>query len=240
MSQSGAAEVWHELNGEIVDCVRCPRLVAWREKVAREKRRAFQDWTYWGRPVPGFGDRRARLVILGLAPAAHGANRTGRMFTGDGSGDTLTKALHRAGFASQATSTRLEDGLVLSDAYLTAIVRCAPPGNLPTPQERANCREYLERELELLDSARVVLALGRMAFDGYLRLLREGGYKVPRLGFRHDGVYRFDRPLPTLVASYHPSRRNTQTGRLTDAMLDAVLEKILDSLKKEGNRHGRR
>lgn len=170
--QSRSAEVgseaaaWEALHRQVVACRRCPRLVAWRERVAQEKRRAFQDWTYWGRPVPGLGDRDARLVILGLAPAAHGANRTGRMFTGDGSGDTLMAALHRAGFASQPTSHYAEDGLSLRDVYLTALVRCAPPGNRPTAQERTNCREYLRRELELLGRARVVLTLGRMAFGG--------------------------------------------------------------------------
>lgn len=241
---------WQQLNSELVACTRCPRLVAWREEVARKKRRAFQEWEYWGKPVPGFGDHNARLVIIGLAPAAHGANRTGRMFTGDGSADTLIAALHRAGFANQSTSAHCGDGLELHDAYMTAVVRCAPPGNRPTAQELTNCRLYLGRELSLLTSARVVLTLGRVAFDDYLRLLREQGHDVPRLEFRHgacytwavhralrpfdrirtaqaqDGACRDDVPLPALVASYHPSRQNTQTGRLTDAMLDEVFEQV--------------
>lgn len=217
---------WGQLNRELMACTHCPRLVEWREQVAREKRRAYRDWEYWGRPVPGFGDRDARLLIIGLAPAAHGANRTGRMFTGDGSADTLMAALYRAGFANQPTSTHREDGLVLCDAYMTAVARCAPPGNRPTAQELANCRPYLARELDLLPSVRVVLALGRVAFDGYIRLLREQGVEIPRLVFRHGACYTFDGGRPALVASYHPSRQNTQTGRLTDEMLDSVLEQI--------------
>lgn len=217
---------WDQLNTEVVACTRCPRLVEWRERVAREKRPAFQNWEYWGKPLVGFGDRNARLVIIGLAPAAHGGNRTGRMFTGDGSGDTLIAALHHAGFANRPASTHRGDGLELRDAYLTAVVRCVPPGNRPTAEELNNCRQYLARELDLLRSARVVLTLGRLAFDGYLRLLQERGVHVPRLAFRHGAVYRFDPPLPTLVASYHPSRQNTQTRRLTDAMLGRVFQQI--------------
>ena len=221
-----AEQAWEALEAEVVACTRCPRLVAWREQVAAEKRRAYRDWTYWGRPVPGFGDRQARLVIIGLAPAAHGANRTGRMFTGDGSASTLIAALYRAGFANQPTSVQRGDGLVLYDAFITAVARCAPPANRPTAAELANCRPFLARELALLQNVRVVLALGRMAFDGYLRLLREQGVTVPRLAFRHGACYSFDPPHPTLVVSYHPSRQNTQTGRLTEAMLDAVFERI--------------
>jgi len=219
-------ESWEELNSQIVACEACPRLVAYRQEVARTKRRAFRDWEYWGRPVPGFGDRNARLLIVGLAPAAHGANRTGRMFTGNGSGDTLMAALHRAGFANQPTSRHRDDGLELHDVFLTAVVRCAPPKNRPTRQEQINCRNYLARELELLSLVRVVLALGRIAFEGYLALLRERGVQVPRLPFRHGASYEFEPPLPTLVVSYHPSRQNTQTGRLTEAMLDEVFEQI--------------
>jgi uracil-DNA glycosylase family 4 len=176
--------------------------------------------------VPGFGDRNARLLMVGLAPGAHGANRTGRMFTGDSSGDTLTAALHRAGFANQPTSQHRDDGLELHDAFLTAVVRCVPPKNRPTRQEQVNCRSYLARELDLLSSVRVVLALGRIAFDGYLRLLRERGEDVPRLPFRHGACYPFEPPLPTLVVSYHPSRQNTQTGRLARSMLDEVFGQI--------------
>lgn len=213
---------WKALNAEITACRRCPRLVAYREEVARAKRRAYSDSEYWGRPVPGLGDPNARLLIIGLAPGAHGANRTGRMFTGNSSGKTLMATLYRAGFANQPTSKHRGDGLALSDVFITAVARCAPPKNRPTAEELTNCRPFLARELELLSSVRVVVALGRVAFDGYLRLLREQGVLVPRLTFAHAARYPFDPPLPTLIASYHPSRQNTQTGRLTEAMLDAV------------------
>jgi uracil-DNA glycosylase family 4 len=226
-------ESWEELNSQIVTCEACPRLVAYRQEVARTKRQAFRDWEYWGRPVPGFGDRNARLLMVGLAPGAHGANRTGRMFTGDSSGDTLTAALFRAGFANQPTSHHRDDGLELHDAFLTAVVRCVPPRNRPTRQEQVNCRVYLARELDLLPSVRVVLALGRIAFDGYLRLLRERDVDVPRLSFRHGACYPFEPPLPTLVISYHPSRQNTQTGRLTEAMLDEVFGQIRELLMRQ-------
>jgi uracil-DNA glycosylase family 4 len=217
-----ATDSWERLNAEIVACRACPRLVAWREEVARVKRRAFQHETYWGRPVPGFGDPQARLVIIGLAPAAHGANRAGRMFSGDSSARTLIPAMHRAGFANQDRSERPGDGLILPDAFLTAVCRCAPPKNRPNAEELGNCRPYLARELALLTRVQVVLALGRVAFDGYLRLCREQGRATPRLSFRHGAVYRFEPPFPTLLASYHPSRQNTNTGRLTVEMLDAV------------------
>jgi uracil-DNA glycosylase family 4 len=217
---------WTQLNADIVACAACPRLVQWRQKVAQEKRRAFHDWDYWGRPVPGFGDRQARLVIIGLAPAAHGANRTGRMFTGNGSGDTLTRALHRAGFANQPTSRHRGDGLQLRDAFLTAVARCAPPGNKPTREEMDNCQGFLVRELALLSSTRVVLTLGRIAFDRYRRLLQKQGAALPRLSFHHGACYRLEPPLPALVVSYHPSRQNTQTGRLTEEMLDEVFAQV--------------
>lgn len=218
------------LNAQIVACRRCPRLVRYRERIAREKRRAFREWEYWGRPAPAFGDPNARVVIIGLAPGAHGANRTGRIFTGDSSGDFLYAALHRAGFANQPTSRHAYDGLQVHDVFITAICRCAPPDNKPTLQEQANCRPFLARELELLTRARVVIALGRIACDGYLRLLREQGHAVPRVQFRHGAVYALGNPptrsgLPTLICSYHPSRQNTQTGRLTAQMMDAVLRK---------------
>lgn len=216
------ARDWKTLSAEVVACRRCPRLVAWREKVAREKRRAYLEWDYWGKPVPGFGDHEARLVVIGLAPAAHGANRTGRMFTGDSSGRTLLPAMYRAGFASQPTSVNRNDGLEMQDAYLTAVARCAPPGNRPTAEDLANCRHFMEQELQMLDQTRVVLALGRVAFDGYLRMLRGGGKVSSRLTFEHGASFSFDSPLPTLIACYHPSRQNTQTGRLTDEMLDQV------------------
>jgi uracil-DNA glycosylase family 4 len=230
-----AADSWDALNNQIVACEACPRLVAYRQEIARTKRRAFRDWEYWGRPVPGFGDPEAELVIIGLAPAAHGANRTGRMFTGDGtsgSGDTLMAALYRAGFANQPISRHRDDGLELHNAFLTAVVRCAPPKNRPTRQELLNCRGYLARELALLPRVRVVLTLGRIAFDGYLAMLRDQGVQVPRLEFRHGACYEFEPPLPTLVVSYHPSRQNTQTGRLTQAMLDAVFRQIRELLAR--------
>lgn len=216
-----------ELYARIVSCAACPRLVEYRQDVARKKKRAFREWDYWGRPVPGFGDPQARLLIIGLAPAAHGANRTGRMFTGDSSGDWLVRALYRAGVANQPTSCHRDDGLVLREAYLTAVVRCAPPENRPTREELVRCQEFLAQELALLPSVRVVLTLGRVAFEGYLELLRRQGRPVAALPFRHGGVYELEASLPVLVASYHPSRRNTQTGLLSAAMLDAVINVAL-------------
>ena len=211
------------LQKEIVACRACPRLVAWREQVAREKRRAYRDWTYWGRPVPSFGDPKARLVIVGLAPAAHGANRTGRMFTGDRSGDFLYAALHRAGFASQPTSTRADDGLSLRDAYIVAPVHCAPPENKPTTEEIGRCARFLERELELLRPV-VTLALGGIAWDAVLDHHAARGRPVPkpRPKFGH-GASATIPGAPLLLGSYHVSQQNTQTGRLTPAMFDAVL-----------------
>jgi uracil-DNA glycosylase family 4 len=231
---------WQALIAEVVACRACPRLVAWRERVAREKRRAYRDWDYWGRPVPGFGNPAARLLVLGLAPGAHGSNRTGRMFTGDSSGDTLYAALHRAGFANQPTARHRDDGLALTDVFITAIARCAPPGNRPTAEELATCRPFLTREWALMPQVRVVVALGQMAFDGWLRLLREVGYDVPRLEFGHGLHYSLDtspspREFRHLIASYHPSRQNTQTGRLTPAMLDEVFA-LARSLLEERSR----
>ncbi|MBN1922307.1 MAG: uracil-DNA glycosylase [Anaerolineae bacterium] len=204
-----------------MECRACPRLVAWREEVAVTKRRAYRNWDYWGRPVPGFGDRNARIVIVGLAPGAHGSNRTGRMFTGDSSGQTLYGALHRAGFANQPTWESADDGLVLRDVFITAVGRCAPPDNKPTREELLTCRPFLERELALLP-ARVVLALGKIAFDGLLTLWRDQGHAIPALPFAHGACYDLGEGLPQLRASYHPSRQNTQTGRLTLEMFDAV------------------
>jgi len=218
--------MWNELNDQIVACERCPRLVEHRRQVARTKRRAFMEWEYWGRPVPGFGDPNAQLVIVGLAPGAHGSNRTGRMFTGDSSGDTLYAALHRAGFANRPAAYHQDDGLELRNAFITAVARCVPPANKPTRQELLNCRGYLAAELELLSSMKVVLALGRIAFDGCVALLRELGVDVPRVAFSHGVYYQLGSPSLALVASYHPSRQNTQTGRLTITMLDAVFEHI--------------
>jgi uracil-DNA glycosylase family 4 len=216
-----------QLGRKIVRCRRCPRLVAWREQVAREKRAAFADQRYWGKPLPGFGDPRAWLLVVGLAPAAHGANRTGRMFTGDRSGDFLYAALHRAGLASQAESTSRDDGLELSGAYITAAVRCAPPANKPAPEERDNCRDYLEQELELLSGVKVILALGGYAFGHVLRILRDRGLAVPGPApkFAHGAVVSPRGSGPAVIASYHPSQQNTFTGKLTPKMLDRVLKK---------------
>jgi uracil-DNA glycosylase family 4 len=211
------------LAAEIADCRRCPRLVEWREQVAREKRAAFADWEYWGRPIPGFGDLGARLLVLGLAPAAHGANRTGRMFTGDRSGDWLYRAMWRAGFANQPESVSLDDGLELRRAWVTAPVRCAPPANKPTPAERDACRPFLDRELELLADLRVAVALGAFGFDQAARLL--GADRRPR--FAHGAEVELPSGL-TLIGSYHVSQQNTFTGRLTEEMLDAVFSRAAE------------
>ena len=211
------------LAGRIHACRRCPRLVAWREEAARTKRAAFRDETYWGRPIAGFGDPVARVVLVGLAPAAHGGNRTGRVFTGDRSGDFLFAALHRAGFANRAESRRRGDGLELRDAFVTAIVRCAPPANRPSATERAECQAWLEAELDLLPRARVVVALGGEAWRQLLRVFRERGLAVPRPAPRFGHGVEAAVGAWTLLGSYHPSQQNTFTGRLTPEMLDAVL-----------------
>ena len=215
------------LNNEIIACRKCPRLVKHREQVAHVKRRAFREWQYWGKAVPGFGDPKAQLFILGLAPAAHGANRTGRVFTGDRSGDFLYAALHQAGFANQPTSLDREDGLQLKNAYIAAAVRCAPPANKPEPREILNCRPYLERELEIL-RPRVVLALGRIAWDAYLEVLKQEGKIASRARFvfGHGAEERPVKNGPVLVGVYHPSRQNTQTGKVTAAMYAKVLRRI--------------
>lgn len=212
---------------EVCACRKCPRLVKYREKVAKEKRRAFREWTYWGRGVPGFGDPHAHLFILGLAPGAHGSNRTGRMFTGDRSGDFLYNALHKAGFANQPSSLRRDDGLQLRDAYIAAAVRCAPPANKPLPSEMVHCRGYLERELEIL-RPRAVLALGKIGWDAYLEILKQRGQIASRASYRfsHGAEYVFADDLPRLFGVFHPSQQNTQTGRLTEAMYAAVLKRI--------------
>ncbi len=212
----------------VIACTRCPRLVRHCCKVAQEKRRMYRDWEYWGKPVPSFGDPEAELLILGLAPAAHGANRTGRMFTGDRSGDFLYGALYEAGFASQPTSAHRDDGLKLKDCWITAAVRCAPPKNKPRPRELRNCQPYLEEELRLLERLRAVLALGRIAFGTYLRLLarRKDFPRPSSFRFAHGVSYALPHGLPRLFASYHPSRQNTQTGRLTPEMMRKVLTEI--------------
>ncbi|MFB3778945.1 MAG: uracil-DNA glycosylase [Bryobacteraceae bacterium] len=221
-----------QLQWEVIACRRCPRLIEHCLHVAAVKRRAYRDWEYWGRPVPSFGDPAARLLIVGLAPGAHGANRTGRMFTGDRSGDFLYEALYATGFATKPTSVSREDGLELRDAYITAAVRCAPPDNRPTPEELRACRCYLERELELLARVRVVVALGRIAFDSYLSLLRERGLIRRRAAFvfGHNREHRTGEGLPLLISSYHPSQQNTSTGRLTREMLRDVFRKVRSSM----------
>jgi uracil-DNA glycosylase family 4 len=238
-----------DLNAELLACRRCPRLVEWRERVAREKRRAYRDQEYWGKPVPGFGDPAAQVMAVGLAPGAHGSNRTGRMFTGDASGDFLYPALYRAGFASRPVSSSADDGLTLRGLYITAVCRCAPPGNKPAPEEMQNCQPYLLREIEIL-RPKVFVALGRIAFDALLRIL-----DIPQpLAFAHGAVFRLESarlktasrkdtsPSPAilntdllntdhwLLASYHPSRQNTQTGRLNTAMFDEIWRKACQLL----------
>lgn len=223
------------LHRDIVACEQCPRLIAHCRHIAQVKRRAYRDWDYWGKPVPAFGDPKARLLLLGLAPGAHGANRTGRMFTGDSSGDFLYGVLHRTGFASQPQSVSVDDGLQLIDAYITASGRCAPPDNKPSREELANCRPYLERELKLLKNVKVVVALGRVAFDTYLAVCRAQD-RLPRgagFDFAHNAVFPLGPGLPTLIASYHPSQQNTSTGRLTEPMLIEVFERARTLIERD-------
>ncbi len=213
-----------QINEAVIACSACPRLVSWREQVARDKKSAYREQTYWGRPVPSLGDPQARLLICGLAPAAHGANRTGRMFTGDRSGDFLYASLHRTGFCNQPTSRSRDDGLTLTDCYITACVRCAPPENKPTRQERDRCQGFLVQELQALPRVKCLVCLGGFAWEGVLAALAKLGYLLrPRPGFGHGkevtlGPY-------TLLGSYHVSQQNTFTGRLTEAMLDAVFQR---------------
>jgi len=209
------------LNQTIITCRKCPRLIEWCEEVARVKKAAYRNEEYWGKPVPGFGDPKARLLIVGLAPGAHGANRTGRMFTGDRSGDWLYRALHKAGFANQPGSTGRNDGLKLKDAYISAVVHCAPPGNKPLPEERDNCIGYLTQDLALLTKTKVIVCLGKFSWDGVLRVLNE---KRSTVNFSHGsetvvGTY-------TIIGSYHPSQQNTFTGRLTEPMIDAIFQRV--------------
>jgi uracil-DNA glycosylase family 4 len=215
-----------QFNREVIACTQCPRLVEHCQKIGREKRRAYMDWDYWAKPVPGFGDPGARLLILGLAPGAHGSNRTGRPFTGDGSGYFMYPVLYKAGFASQPTATHRDDGLELHDAYITAAVRCAPPQNKPTPAEIANCARFLDRELALLRNLRIVVALGKIGFDAYLSHMKRCGLPVSRAGyiFGHGAKYE----LPdgkVLLCSYHPSMQNTNTGKLTEQMFLEIFVK---------------
>lgn len=219
-----------QLKQEIITCRKCPRLVEWREEVARVKRRAYLDWDYWGKPVPGFGDPKARLLILGLAPGAHGSNRTGRMFTGDGSGNFLFPALFRAGFANQANSKNRSDGLELNDCWLTAAGRCAPPANKPTREELNNCQVWLKREISLLSDLQGVVVLGKIALDSLLRL--PGFSELPKkeIVFSHGAFYQPDEKLPWVLCSYHPSLQNTQTGRLTVEIFDQIWQQARQRL----------
>jgi uracil-DNA glycosylase family 4 len=227
--------VWDELEARIVDCRLCPRLVAWREETARVKRRAYRDEEYWGRPIPGWGDRRAQVLVVGLAPAAHGGNRTGRIFTGDSSGDFLYAALYRAGFANQPESRHLGDGLALANLYIAAAARCAPPDNKPSPEELAACRPYLAEEIALLDRLKVIVALGRIGYEAVLKVYdgRPGflGRSALLPQFAHAAVMPLGAGLPVAITSYHPSRQNTQTGRLTAEMFDRVWSKAAELLK---------
>jgi uracil-DNA glycosylase family 4 len=213
------------LNREVIACTRCPRLVAYREQIARDKRRAYRDWDYWGKPVPGFGDPYTRVLVMGLAPGAHGSNRTGRPFTGDASGNFMYPVLYEVGFASQPTATDRNDGLTLRNLYITAAVRCAPPDNKPTPQELAACAPFLDREIAGLENLKVVVALGKIGFDAYLNFLKRRGVLTGKKSylFKHGASY----PMPdgkVLLASYHPSNQNTQTGKLTRKMFLKIFQ----------------
>lgn len=223
-SSSGQLAV---LQQEVIACRRCPRLVEYIAEIGRVKRRAYRDCDYWAKPVPSFGDPQARVLIVGLAPGAHGSNRTGRPFTGDASGAILYRVLYRAGFASQAESVSRDDGLRLLGAYITATARCAPPGNKPTTEELRNCRSYLERELELLTNLKVVVALGKIAFDVYLSILRDRGVIQSRAPFvfGHNVAHRIAEGVPVLLSSYHPSQQNTSTGKLNEKMLLEVFRR---------------
>lgn len=230
-----------KLHGELVGCRLCPRLVEYREQIGREKRRAYRDCEYWAKPVPGFGDPHARVLILGLAPGAHGSNRTGRPFTGDSSGNFMYPVLHKTGFASQPNATRVDDGLTLKDAYITAAVRCAPPQNKPTPSELANCSSYFDRELDLLKDVKVVVALGRIGFDAYLNHLKRKGVLKSKseYAFMHGAEYA----LPNgkiLVASYHPSNQNTNTGKLSEKMFRKIFERAVKLVNENPRGRGGR
>jgi uracil-DNA glycosylase len=220
----------HNLNEEVISCRKCPRLVAYRESVAKKKRKAYQDWEYWGKPVPAFGDILGRVLVVGLAPGPHGSNRTGRMFTGDASGVFLFAALHRAGFANQATGLSRDDGLTLNDMLISAVCRCVPPDNKPDRSEIENCLPYLEQEISMMKNLHGLVALGRLAFENLLKIYRSWGAAVPRYEFRHAGEYQLGEELPWLVASYHPSQQNTQTGRLTVSMFDQAWQKVRSHL----------
>ena len=222
------SQEWQNHDRTILECRLCPRLVQWREEVAQKKRKAYREQVYWGKPVPGFGDYYARVLVVGLAPGAHGSNRTGRMFTGDASGVFLYSALYRAGFANQSSSIHHYDGLKLKDIFISALCRCAPPANKPTRQEIFNCRPYLKREIELLTRLQGFVALGRLAFENLLLIYQEyyHVYLGKEFKFNHGAIYKFDNKVPWLLVSYHPSQQNTQTGKLTKAMFDSIWESV--------------
>ncbi len=211
---------------DLINCRRCERLVAWREEVAITKRRAYRDWDYWGKPIPGFGDLNGQVLVVGLAPGAHGSNRTGRMFTGDASGDFLYPALYRAGFASQPTSTDLNDGLTLRNLFITAICRCVPPQNKPTPAEIRNCLPYMQHEISQMENLKVVVALGAIAQNHVLKIYSELAQEKQQFPFSHGRLDKFPGNMPYLISSYHPSRQNTQTGRLTTEMFDQIWSQV--------------
>jgi uracil-DNA glycosylase family 4 len=210
------------LNNDIISCRKCTRLVEYRESVAENKKKAYREWTYWGKPVPAFGDFTGRMLVVGLAPGPHGSNRTGRMFTGDASGVFLFASLYRSGFASQPSSTNRNDGLEIRDMLISAVCRCVPPDNKPSRSEITNCLPYLEREVELMPNLQGFVALGRIAFDNIIRLYRKKQADIPSIDFKHAGLFHLGKQLPWLIASYHPSQQNTQTGRLTIQMFDEI------------------
>ncbi len=221
----------NEIEEALISCRKCPRLVAWREEVARVKRKAYRDQEYWGKPVPGFGDPDARILIVGLAPGAHGSNRTGRMFTGDGSGNFLFPALFRAGFASQPNAESADDGMVLRDVFIAAVCRCVPPDNKPSREEVANCLPWLAAEMSVLSEVQLIVALGKIALDGLLSLPDFGGLPKKDFPFGHDSFYETPAGLPSILCSYHPSLQNTQTGRLTVDMFDQIWQRAKSSLR---------
>ena len=221
----------NEIEEALISCRKCPRLVAWREEVARVKRKAYRDQEYWGKPVPGFGDPDARILIVGLAPGAHGSNRTGRMFTGDGSGNFLFPALFRAGFASQPNAESADDGMVLRDVFIAAVCRCAPPDNKPSRDEVANCLPWLAAEMSVLSEVQLIVALGKIALDGLLSLPDFGGLPKKDFPFGHDSFYETPAGLPSILCSYHPSLQNTQTGRLSVDMFDQIWKRAKSSLR---------
>ncbi|NLW72716.1 MAG: uracil-DNA glycosylase [Chloroflexi bacterium] len=224
------AKALKTLERQVIECRCCPRLVAWREEVARVKRRAYRGYEYWGKPVPGFGDPNARILAVGLAPGAHGSNRTGRMFTGDASGDFMYASLHRFGLASCPTAVSRDDGLTLKDVFITAVARCVPPQNKPTPEEIRSCQPWLEAELELLTKVQGVVLLGKIALDGLLWLPKFSRVSKKDVLFGHGALYRLTGGLPWLLCSYHPSQQNTQTGKLSAKMFDAIWQTALELL----------